>query len=817
MCRRGWLRREAPGHLPGSGARCTSDTLFTQQVKAIDPMTSALPAQPTPMLGREGELETARGQLQSAEVRLLTLVGPGGVGKTRLAIAVAESLLGHPAFPDGVWFVDLAPLRDPALVPSEIARTLGVIEAEDQPVLEMLQMHLANRRLLLALDNVEHLLAAAPEIARLLGNNRGLTVLATSREPLRLRWERTLPLGPLPVPDPDPRHLPPLEELARIPAVALFLDRARAVRPQFSLTPENAPAVALLCVRLDGLPLAIELAAARAALLGPAAILSRLERHLPLPRTGGHDAPERHQTIRGAISWSYDLLSPEEQALFRSVGVFAGGWTLDAAEAVCHQADVLDGLASLADKSLVQVTVQPDGEPRFRLLETVREFALEQLAQSADARETGRRHAAHFLALAETAASQLAGPDQRSWVARLEKEHDNLRAALGWLLENKDAERAQHLCSLLGFFWWIGGYLAEGRRWLSEALALDAERDSPSRPAALVWYGILAYGQGDTTPASAPLDEALAVAHARGDRRQEAFAITVQGLVAWRRGDTAQAIQQHRQALRIVRDLGDPWFLGDVLFHLGMAELEHDPPAATEALSESVEHLRIAGGPHHLILSLGALADALAQQGRDEEAAKHFQEALNLALEGADPITTAGLATLVLAFLAEQGRAKEALPFLMDLEAYAESVGYRQTPVERAAAARADRAARTQVGEERHGALRGAGRALPPGEIIRAVVSLVESKTARVRSTTASAPTQPESPARTGRGLLSPREEEVLALVAEGLSNKEIARRLIVSESTAKYHVTSLFNKLGANTRAQVVTRAASLGLLSPQ
>ncbi|HEV2123091.1 MAG TPA: LuxR C-terminal-related transcriptional regulator [Chloroflexota bacterium] len=793
-----------------------------------------LPAQPTPLFGRDEELGTAREQLLSDEVRLLTLLGPGGVGKTRLAVAIAESL--YAPFPDGVWFVDLAPLRDARLVVSAIAHALGVMEAEHQPVLETLQKHLADRHLLLVLDNLEHLLQAAPDIAHLLGHCRGLTILATSREPLRLRWERTLPLGPLPLPDPDPRHLPPLPELAQVPAVALFLGRARAIQPQFALTAENAPAIASLCVRLDGLPLAIELVAARAALLGPAAILSRLERHLPLPHAGGLDAPERHQTIRGAISWSYDLLTAEERTVFCRAGVFAGGWTLEAAEAICgedegrttknegsvgpssfvlRQSDILDILTSLADKSLVQVAVQPNGEPRFRLLETVREFALEQLTATGEGEATRQRHVAYFLALAERVTPLIAGPDQHRWMDHLEREHDNLRAALEWLLERSDVEDAQLLCSLLGYFWWIGGHLAEGRRWLSEAI--KPSQDTPFRVAALVWYAILAYGQGDIVQATVPLEEALTLALAQGNRPYEAMATTVQGLIAWRRGDTARAIELHREALRIAREVDDSWMIGDILLHLGFAEMEHDAATAAEALSESVDRLRKVGGPHQLMLALGALADARAQQGLDDEAKRVFREAFDLGLTGGDPISTTWVATLALAFLAERGKAEQATPLLVALESHTDSVGYRQTPMERAATARAANAARAELGEARYVLLRQAGPAVPPGEILRLASSLLEDQPSPPAREPAPVASTSSTTPRSERGLLSPREQEVLALVAEGLSNKEIARRLIVSESTAKYHVTSLFNKLGANTRAQVIARAAALGMLPPQ
>jgi predicted ATPase/class 3 adenylate cyclase len=562
-------------------------------LRSLDARSHNLPLQPTPFLGRERETAEIVAVLRAPDTHLLTLAGPGGTGKTRLALQAAADLLED--FADGVFFVPLAPLSDPELVPSAIARTLGIREQGDQPLWERIRHELATKQLLLILDSVEHLVEAAPAVGELLAACPRLKVLATSRLPLRLRAEHEYPVLPLGLP---PRHAASPEAILCFEAVRLFVERAQTVKPGFILTPETAVAVAEIVRRLDGLPLAIELAAARVRILPPATLLARLEKRLPLLTGGPRDAPARQQTLRDAIAWSHDLLTPAEQTLYQRLAVFAGGAALEAVEAVVNlegQLDVLAGLDRLVEHSLLRSAEGVDGEPRFTMLETIREYGLERLEESGEAEATRRAHTDFFLALVEQAEPELTRPEQLTWLERLETEHDNLRAALSRALVC-DAQIALRLAVGLGWFWYFRGYFREGRAWLDCTLAVSRD-PGPLHVGALAAAGRLARHLGEYEGAIALLEQSLELARTVQDRRAEAIALFELGALAGlAEGDAAREVALTEASLAVWRELGDAWGTAQTLNNLGYeAYLQGDLDGAVSLLDEGVTLARAAG------------------------------------------------------------------------------------------------------------------------------------------------------------------------------------------------------------------------------
>jgi predicted ATPase/class 3 adenylate cyclase/Tfp pilus assembly protein PilF len=643
-------------------------------LRTLDRHPHNLPTQPTPLVGREKELREALERLQQERVRLLTLTGPGGIGKTRLSLQLAAEQIE--SFPDGVFFVNLAPLTDPALLPSAVAQAIGVREEAERPLPETLRAHLQGKRLLLVLDNFEQITPAAPLVAELLGGAAGLKVLVTSRVALRLRGEHDYAVPPLALP--DLHQLPPLGRLTQYAAVRLFLERAQAAKADFTVTRENAHAVAEICVRLDGLPLALELAAARIRILPAQAMLARLQSRLKLLTGGARDLPERQQTLRGAIEWSHDLLSEEEKRLLRRLAVFLGGRTLEAIEAVCNaegDLDVLEGVSSLVDKSLLRQEESAEGEPRFLMLETIHEYALEKLEESAEAKEIGRRHTEFFLALAEEADPQLLGAAQGQWIVRLEAEHDNLRAALSRTMARGEVELAGRLAAALWRFWSARGHLREGRRWYAEVLA--AEGLSPrTRAKALLGAGGLAWRQGELTAAEPLLTESLALCRELEDARGIATALNGLGILAAERGELDRAQALYEEALARWREIGDSGQVANLLNSLGsLADRRQEYAGAKSLFRESLALARQAGNAALVSVALLNLGGVARRQGDLPGARMHLRQSLHVARDiGHVQWATYGLAVLA-QLLAATGAAERAARFFGAVEARFAAMG----------------------------------------------------------------------------------------------------------------------------------------------
>jgi len=607
------------------------------QPRTLEAHPNNLPVQLTSFVGREREIDGLNDAVEAS--RLVTLTGPGGTGKTRLGLQVGAELLER--FEHGVFFVSLAPISDPSLLASTIVHTLGLAEEGSRPALETLQEHLRSREMLLILDNFEQIVEAGSVAVEMLRAAPRLKILVTSRAGLHVSGENEHPVPPMELP--DHRRLPPLDALSQFESVALFIQRAASVSPSFAVTNENARAVAEICARLDGLPLAIELAAARARVLAPQAILARLESRLALLTGGARDLPARQQTLRGTIDWSYDLLDRAERSLFCRLSVFVGGLSLHSAETVCNPEgelgmDTLDALTSLVDKSLIRQIPSDADQPRFRMLQVIREYGLERLGAAEEAEEIRERHARYFLELADRAEPHYMQSDQASWLDTIELDHDNLRSALEWL-RDRDPRRALLLAAALWRFWQIRGYLNEGRRNLTELLALPGASEDPVVHAkGLEAAGGVVYWQGDFEAARTFYEEALSIHRQQGDRVAAAmqlynisFTYSVPGT------DMDRARELTEEALTIFREARDRSGEAKCLWSLGWTAFTGgDDEAVRSYLGQAEPAFRELRDPFSLAWTLHTLGMLTIRSGEYPAARRYVKEALSIFLDARD-------------------------------------------------------------------------------------------------------------------------------------------------------------------------------------
>ena len=626
-------------------------------LKSLDARPNNLPIQLTSFVGRRDEIAALHDLVR--RVRLVTLSGPGGSGKTRLALEVARAALED--FPDGAFFVDLASITDPELVPSAIAQSVNVPGEPAGSWVETVINYLGDKSLLLVLDNFEQINEAARVVEAILRGTHDVHILVTSRVVLHVSGEHEFHVQPLGLP--DPADLPDAETLPQFDAVALFIHRARAVKDDFAVTNQNAPAVAEICARLDGLPLAIELAASRAKLLTPEAILGRLGHRLPLLTSPTRNVPERQRTLRGTIDWSYELLDEAERRLLARLSVFAGGCTFEAAETVCDPEgelgiDCLDGLASLVDKSLVKRTETPEGEPRFRMLETIREYSSERLAESGESNEIARRHARYFMELAEKAEPHLLAQDQAVWLDVCDRENDNIRGALQWCIDAGDEETGLRISAALWRFWQQRGHLREGRRWLDRQFAMSGSGERTAIVArAHGAAGGLAYWDSDFSTTRRHYEEAIAIFREIEDKFGIERALFDLSFAYMVEGDLETHGRLLEESVALARELNDQEGVLNATDALGFLRILQRRPAEALPLSEEAISLAKAmGNAFHLIEATATLGQAYRLLGDLERSDHYTKQAISMHQDARNFAMTTYMVFALSTLEAERGR-----------------------------------------------------------------------------------------------------------------------------------------------------------------
>ena len=771
-----------------------------------------LPRPLTTFIGRERDLDAVMDLLAHDDVRLVTLTGPGGIGKTHLAVTVAEQ---PDAFPDGAWFVPLATNNDPGLVPSTIARAIGVAPRRGQVSTPHLAAHLGDANALLILDNFEQVIDAATAVAELLSLCQNLKVLVTSRSILRVSGEHVFSLPSLDLPNID-EHLD-LDTARSIESVRLFVERAQASSAHFDLTTGNVRTIAEICRRLDGLPLAIELAAARMNVFSADDLLRRLDSRLPLLTEGARDRPPRLQSLHASIAWSYDLLPQREQALFRHLAVLAGPWNLEIAEALVREindADVpsaLDGMTSLIEQNLVRQFVAPDGESRYVMLHTIREYALLQLNRHGEVGRVRDAHAAAFLGVATEGEAYMFRSVDPAWLDWLESNLQNFRNALAWTFSmsgTSATERGVRLAGALWLFWYYHGHLTEGREWLERALGAGKDVPDHARTKVLLGLGTIMHYLGEKHCARALLSEGLELSRRLGDRGMTAFIMTACGNLAEDEGSYEEAAEHFGGANLLFSEIGDDVNVAVTLYHLGVVAFgQSDLERSLAQCQEGLALAREASDPWTTAACLAYLGLVWHARKEPAKAAAALGEALTIYRRIDSPERLAEVLSRIAILAQAHGDPATALRLFSAAGTLSDRIGVHQELPERETYAQALSTIRLALTPDDYTRLRLDGHLLSLDEAVAEAESVLHDATSPVPTSLDIATVRPAAP------VLSPREREVLRLLVLGKTDQQIADQLFISRRTAATHVSNIYGKLGVSSRAEAAAYAVRHGM----